>query len=51
MSRAGRKEGKATFLIFTLKWSKIKDQKKVEKQKSKNSKDRTIKNTQFSDNN
>ena len=51
MGRAGRKGGKATFLLFTPKWSKIKDQKEVEEQKSKNSKDATTVNAQLSDKN
>lgn len=49
MGRVGKKRGKTTFLFFIPKWSKIKDQKKVKKQKSKNFKDITTANAQLSD--
>ena len=51
IGRAGKKRGKTTFLLFTPKWAKIKDQKEVKKQKSKNFKDSTIANAQLSDKN
>ena len=51
MGHIGKKEGKTIFLLFTPKWSKIKDQKEVEESKSKNSKDITTINAQLSDKN
>lgn len=51
MSRVRRKEGQAFFLLFTTKWSKIKDPKKVEKRRLKNSKDAITANVQFLDKN
>ena len=51
IGRAGKKGGQAFFQLFTPKWSKIKDPKKVEEQKSKNSKDVTAINAQLSDKN
>ena len=38
-------------MLFTPKWSKIKDLKEIEKEKSKNSKDTTFANTQLLDKN
>lgn len=51
MGRARRKGGQAFFLLFTPKWSRIKDPKEVEERKSKNSKDATAANAQLSDKN
>lgn len=51
MGHVKRKKGKATFYLFIPKWSKIIDQKEIEEQKLKNSKDRTTANAQLSDKN
>lgn len=37
MGRAGRKGGQSTFVLFTPKWSAIKDQKEIEERKTKKS--------------
>lgn len=37
MGRAGKKGGQSTFVLFTLKWSAIKDQKEIKEQKGKKS--------------
>lgn len=42
-----RKKGQTFFLLFTLKWLRIKHLKKVEKQKSKISKNAIIANSQL----
>ena len=51
MSRAGKKGGKATFVLFTPKWSKIKDHEEIEKRLSKTSKTAAGRNTQLSNSN
>lgn len=38
MGRAGRKRGPATFILFTPKWTQIKDAKEVEQRLAKHTK-------------
>ena len=51
MGRVGRKGGKATFVLFIPKWSRIKDPDEIDKRIPKSSNGVTAGNAQFSDSN
>ena len=51
MGRTERKEGKATFVLLTSKWSRIKDSDEIDKWISKSFNGVTAGNAQFSDSN
>ena len=50
MNRAEQKSGASVFILFTPKWTKIKDSNKIEKRKARALSFTSI-NTQFSDSN